>query len=85
MYLTLEEKQRVFNNVRELLQVYGGVWITHDLTTKENLSHRWKVTVIKYSLLVVFHQLTCLQPLEIDAAVAKSIIADSSIFALALS
>jgi len=123
MYLTLEEKQQVFKNVREFLQVYGGVWITHDLITKENLSHRWKVsptwhkfeeTVNKmtetsltdthfenlehvqefvtgqgfelhsYSLLDVFEQLTCLQPLEVDTAVAKSILADSSVFALTL-
>jgi len=34
MYLTLAEKQRVFANVRSLLQTYGGVWITPDLTTK---------------------------------------------------
>ena len=44
MYLTLEQKKQVFKNVRELLQVYGGVWITHDLTTKENLSHRWTIS-----------------------------------------
>ena len=34
MYLTLAEKQRVFANVRSLLQTYGGVWLTPDLTTK---------------------------------------------------
>lgn len=123
MYLTLEQKQQVFNNVRELLQVYGGVWITHDLTTKENLNHRWKVSptwhkfeetvnkmtetaitdthfdnfehiqqfateqgfkVNKYSLLDVFEQLTCLKPLDINQGKAKSILADSSVFALTL-
>lgn len=123
MYLTLEQKQQVFSNVRELLQVYGGVWITHDLTTKENLSHRWTISptwqkfeetvnkmtqtsltdthfenfdhvrefateqgfkVNKYSLLDVFEQLTCLQPLEINQGKAKSIIADSSVFVLTL-
>ncbi|MGB6299376.1 MAG: hypothetical protein WBF90_24790, partial [Rivularia sp. (in: cyanobacteria)] len=123
MYLTLEEKQQVFINVRELLEIYGGVWITHDLTTKENLSHRWKVSpswhkfeetvnkmtetsitdthfdnfehiqqfaaeqgfeVKSYSLLDVFEQLTCLQPLEINQDKAKSILADSSVFALTL-
>ena len=123
MYLTLEEKQQVFKNVRELLQVYGGVWITHDLTTKENLSHRWIVSptwhkfeetvnkmtetsltdthfenfkhvqqfateqgfkISKYSLLDVFEQLTCLEPLEIDINITKSILADSSVFALTL-
>ena len=123
MYLTLAQKQQVFSNVRELLEIYGGVWITHDLTTKENLSHRWKIsptwqkfeeTVNKmtetsltdthfenfehiqqfaneqgfqlqsYSLLDVFEQITCLQPLEIDADIAKSILADSSVFTLTL-
>lgn len=34
MYLTFAEKQRVFANVRNILQTYGGVWITADLTTK---------------------------------------------------
>lgn len=34
MYLTLAEKQRVFANVRAILQTYSGVWITPDLTTK---------------------------------------------------
>jgi O-methyltransferase involved in polyketide biosynthesis len=34
MYLTLSEKQRVFANVRVILQAYGGVWITSDFTTK---------------------------------------------------
>ena len=34
MYLTFAEKQQVFANVRELLQTYGGVWITSDFTTK---------------------------------------------------
>ena len=37
-----------------------------------------------YSLLDVFEQLTCLQPLEIDADIAKSILADSSVFVLTL-
>ncbi|MEW6497986.1 MAG: class I SAM-dependent methyltransferase [Cyanobacteriota bacterium] len=34
MYLTFPEKQQVFANVREILQTYGGVWITSDFTTK---------------------------------------------------
>ncbi|NES25796.1 MAG: hypothetical protein F6K41_44625, partial [Symploca sp. SIO3E6] len=38
LYLTFNQKQRLFANVRELLQVYGGVWITPDLITKEYLS-----------------------------------------------
>ncbi|MEH2124572.1 class I SAM-dependent methyltransferase [Nostoc sp.] len=37
-YLTLAEKQMVFANVREILQVYGGVWITPDLTTFDGLN-----------------------------------------------
>ena len=123
MYLTLEEKQQVFRNVQELLQLYGGVWITPDLVTKEDLNKRWKIsptweqfelTVNKmtqtsledgyfdnselvkqfvteqgfelqsYSMLDVFEQLTCLQPLGIDADIAKSLLADSSVFALTL-
>jgi O-methyltransferase involved in polyketide biosynthesis len=34
MYLTFDEKRQVFANVREILQTFGGVWITPDLTTK---------------------------------------------------
>ncbi|MDZ8066069.1 MAG: class I SAM-dependent methyltransferase [Nostoc sp. DedQUE08] len=37
-YLTLAEKQKVFANVREILQVYDGVWITPDLTTFDGLN-----------------------------------------------
>ncbi|WP_197985403.1 class I SAM-dependent methyltransferase [Leptolyngbya sp. Cla-17] len=37
-YLTLHEKQQVFANVRQMLQPYGGVWITPDLTTKQRRS-----------------------------------------------
>lgn len=33
-YLTLPEKVQVFANVRDLLQRYGGQWITPDLATK---------------------------------------------------
>ncbi|HEY9604096.1 MAG TPA: class I SAM-dependent methyltransferase [Allocoleopsis sp.] len=35
MYLTFAEKQQVFANVREILQSFGGVWITPDLSTME--------------------------------------------------
>ncbi len=38
MYLSFEEKRQVFANVRELLQTYGGVWITPDFNTKEALA-----------------------------------------------
>ncbi|MBW4523286.1 MAG: class I SAM-dependent methyltransferase [Scytolyngbya sp. HA4215-MV1] len=34
MYLTFAEKRQVFANMREILQTFGGVWITPDLTTK---------------------------------------------------
>jgi O-methyltransferase involved in polyketide biosynthesis len=34
-YLTFAEKERLFANVRETLQHYGGVWITSDFVTKE--------------------------------------------------
>ena len=123
MYLTPEEKRLAFNNVRELLEVYGGVWITIDLLTQEDLNKRWGIspnwlafeqtigkiteTSIKnsyfenfervkqfvesqgfeiqsYNMLNVFEQLTCLQPLGIDPDVAKSILANSYVFALTL-
>jgi O-methyltransferase involved in polyketide biosynthesis len=34
-YLTFDEKQLVFRNVRSLLETYGGSWITTDFSTKE--------------------------------------------------
>jgi O-methyltransferase involved in polyketide biosynthesis len=39
MYLSFAEKQQVFANVREILQTFGGVWITPDLlvTKKEDI------------------------------------------------
>jgi len=122
-YLTFNQKQQVFANVRELLQVYGGVWITPDLITKEDLSRRWRAspawqrfaqtvnrmteisateTIFEneahvrqfvseqgfelqaYSMLHVLNQLTCLQPLKINPAVAESLLADSFVFALTL-
>lgn len=36
MYLTFPEKQQVFANIHETLKLYGGVWITADLITKED-------------------------------------------------
>ncbi len=42
MYLTFAEKQQVFANVREMLQIYGGVWITPDCATQEDLNRRWQ-------------------------------------------
>ena len=121
MYLTLEQKKQVFTNVRELLEVYGGVWITTDFITKEDLSKRYECSpnwqkfeiaigqmtetsirdtyfdnlehvrqfvaqqgfeLNSYSMLNVFDQLTCLQSLGIDPAVAKSLLKNSSVFAL---
>jgi len=37
MYLTMDEKIQVCANVRELLQQYGGVWITPDFTSTMGL------------------------------------------------
>ncbi len=37
IYLTFAEKQQVFANVREILQTFGGVWITPDFSTKVGL------------------------------------------------
>lgn len=31
-------KQQVFVNVHEILQIYGGVWITSDLDTRDSLN-----------------------------------------------
>lgn len=123
MYLTLQQKQQVFSNVRELLEIYGGVWITSDLITKQDLSKRWQISpawqkfeqtvnqmaqtsskdtyfdnsehvkqflaeegfeIESRSMLNVFEQLTCLQPLQIDPAPAKSLLTNSSVFALTL-
>jgi O-methyltransferase involved in polyketide biosynthesis len=47
MYLTLPEKQRVFANVKTILQTYGGVWITFDFTTKEIGQMRRRDPVIR--------------------------------------
>lgn len=35
-YLTMSEKEQLFANIREMLQHYGGVWITPDLATKQS-------------------------------------------------
>jgi O-methyltransferase involved in polyketide biosynthesis len=35
-YLTMSEKGQLFVNIREMLQHYGGVWITPDLATKQS-------------------------------------------------
>ncbi|MGC9599586.1 MAG: class I SAM-dependent methyltransferase [Minisyncoccia bacterium] len=38
-YLTLDEKKIVAENVCSLLQKFGGVWITSDITTKKVLAY----------------------------------------------
>jgi O-methyltransferase involved in polyketide biosynthesis len=43
-YLTFEQKQKVFANVREMLQMYGGVWITSDLDTLDNLKQVFAIS-----------------------------------------
>ncbi len=40
MYLTHLQKQQVFTNIRELLQEYGGVWITSDFVTVAAIKRR---------------------------------------------
>lgn len=42
LYLTFEQKKQVFSNLRELLEVYGGVWITPDLNAKADLARMWR-------------------------------------------
>jgi O-methyltransferase involved in polyketide biosynthesis len=44
MYLTQVEKQQVFANVREMLQMFGGMWITPDLITKDHAQQLRQVT-----------------------------------------
>lgn len=58
MYLTLEQKRQVFTNVRELLQIYGGVWITPDLATKEDLDKRWKISPTWYNFEQIVNRMT---------------------------
>ncbi|MBE9171495.1 class I SAM-dependent methyltransferase [Pleurocapsales cyanobacterium LEGE 06147] len=36
LYLTFSEKEQISANIRDMLQQYGGVWITPDISTKEN-------------------------------------------------
>jgi O-methyltransferase involved in polyketide biosynthesis len=35
-YLNMSEKEQLFANIRQMLQHYGGIWITPDLTTKQS-------------------------------------------------
>jgi O-methyltransferase involved in polyketide biosynthesis len=123
MYLDQTEKQRVFANVQELLQMYGGVWITSDLVDLESLHRRRAISpalqqvgamiakisdrtkaecyfdtfeqvqqfahqqgfqIQRQSMLNVLPQITCLQPLGIDPAIAEALLADSFVFTLRL-
>ncbi len=123
MYLDQPEKQRVFANVRELLQVYGGVWITSDLIDLASLHRRREISpalrqvgamiaqisdrtkaecyfdtfeqvqqfahqqgfqIQRQSMLNVLPQITCLQPLGINPAIAEALLADSFVFTLTL-
>lgn len=43
MYLSHAQKQQVFNYVRELLQLYGGIWITSDFVTVEAINRRKQI------------------------------------------
>ena len=43
LYLTLAQKQQVFANAREMLEMYGGVWITSDLITLETYKKRQQI------------------------------------------
>lgn len=44
MYLSHPQKHQVFNHIRELLQNYGGVWITSDFVTVEAINRRKQIS-----------------------------------------
>ncbi|AFY72533.1 O-methyltransferase involved in polyketide biosynthesis [Synechococcus sp. PCC 7502] len=44
MYLTHAQKQQAFANVRELLELFGGVWITTDLVTVKAINRRKQIS-----------------------------------------
>jgi O-methyltransferase involved in polyketide biosynthesis len=44
MYLSHAQKHQVFNQIRELLQNYGGVWITSDFVTVEAINRRKQIS-----------------------------------------
>jgi O-methyltransferase involved in polyketide biosynthesis len=122
-YLTFPEKEQLCRNIREMLQRFGGVWITSDFTTKlrqeglydsnpgikdlfraigqltgrslEETGFRDRAQVDDFiaqqgfqveeiSLLDVFDELTCLQPLNIPPASVKPILTATHVFALTL-
>jgi len=43
-YLTFEQKQQVCDNLREFLEIYGGVWITADFLSKSDFSRLRRVS-----------------------------------------
>ena len=43
LYLTLAQKQQVFANVHQMLEIYDGVWITSDLITLETYNKRQQI------------------------------------------
>jgi O-methyltransferase involved in polyketide biosynthesis len=44
MYFSHPQKHQVFNHIRELLQNYGGVWITSDFVTVEAINRRKQIS-----------------------------------------
>jgi O-methyltransferase involved in polyketide biosynthesis len=44
MYLSHNQKQQVFKNIQELLQIYGGVWVTPDFVTVEAINRRKQIS-----------------------------------------
>jgi len=44
MYLSHSQKHQVFKNIRELLQIYGGVWVTPDFVTVEAINRRKQIS-----------------------------------------
>jgi len=44
MYLSHAQKQQVFAHIRELLQLYGGMWITADFATVTAIARRRQIS-----------------------------------------
>lgn len=123
MYLTFPEKQLVFKNIREMLEIYGGAWITPDFNSKIELENIRKISprlqnfgqsvgkvtgrniddslfqnfdhvkqfasqqgfdVESYSMVDILSELTCLEPLNIDVEIAKSMLANNFVSLLKL-
>ena len=123
MYLTSAEKQLVFKNIREMLEIYGGMWITSDFNSKTEIENIRKISpslqhftqiasnitgrnlddylfhnfdhvkqfaseqgfdIESYSKVDILNELTCLEPLNIDFEIAKSMLANAFVFVLKL-